>query len=275
MEAAKVPENGKSLTLSNGVELTYCEFGEEHDEVIISGAFYFVSFTPILKKLADNYHVYGVVMRMDGPITEKTAGGETDWSSQWCEDIYQFAKEMHLPAFTYLGKCHGSMPGWKLLQKHPEVLHSFIPISMIPGSHLIDSPNLKSMLMLQMKPGRLIDFIRATVRKEESIQIKLQEMKTLGKSGLIRSPYMGSFMECKSYDEVLDFMKDVHTPMLMIYGTEDPGYKDWKAQIMELAAIVPDMKLVTYQGERHLFELDIPDKIAGEVLFYLDQLRAE
>ena len=63
--------------------------------------------------------------------------------------------------------------------------------------------------------------------------------------------------------------------MLMIYGTEDPGYKDWKAQIMELAAIVPDMKLVTYQGERHLFELDIPDKIAGEVLFYLDQLRAE
>lgn len=34
MEANKVQGEAKSLTLENGIELTYCERGQEHEEVV-------------------------------------------------------------------------------------------------------------------------------------------------------------------------------------------------------------------------------------------------
>lgn len=100
-------------------------------------------------------------------------------------------------------------------------------------------------------------------------------MKTLGPDGLMTSKHMGSFTEFEDYEDVLEYMSHINVPILMIYGTEDPGYKDWAEQIFKLAAVVPDMKLVTFQGERHLFEIDVPDKIANEVIFYLRSLKSE
>ena len=231
-----------------------------------------MSFTPLLKKLAERYHVYGIVMRSSGITSKVAADGEIDWSAQWCDDIVQFAYALDIDKFIYLGKCHGSMPGWKILQEHPEMLKAYIPISMIPGSHLLSSPNLMKMIGLRNEENGLLKFIQAIVRKPESVAIKINEMKTLGPEGLMTSKHMGSFTEFENYDKVLEYMSHINTPMLMIYGTEDPGYKDWTEQIFKLAAVVPDMKLVTYQGERHLFEIDVPDKIANEVIFYLPNL---
>ena len=54
MEANKIKGEAKSLILDNGVELTYCELGKENKEVIISGAFYFHTFMPVLEILAKN-----------------------------------------------------------------------------------------------------------------------------------------------------------------------------------------------------------------------------
>ena len=70
MEANKIKGEAKSLILNNGVELTYCELGKDNKEVIVSGAFYFHTFMPVLEELAKKFHVYGVVMRMDGKVTE-------------------------------------------------------------------------------------------------------------------------------------------------------------------------------------------------------------
>ena len=42
MEANKVAYGAKSIVLDNGVELTYCELGEQNEEVLVTGAFYFM-----------------------------------------------------------------------------------------------------------------------------------------------------------------------------------------------------------------------------------------
>ena len=68
MEVNKIKGEAKSLMLDNGVELTYCELGKENKEVIISGAFYFHTFMPVLEELAKRDHVYGIVMLMDGVV---------------------------------------------------------------------------------------------------------------------------------------------------------------------------------------------------------------
>lgn len=77
MEANKIKGVAKSLMLDNGVELTYCERGEEHDEVLICGAFYFHTFLPVVELMARRYHVYGVVMRFDGAADELEPDGTT------------------------------------------------------------------------------------------------------------------------------------------------------------------------------------------------------
>ena len=132
-----------------------------------------MSFTPLLKKLAERYHVYGIVMRSSGITSKVAADGEIDWSAQWCDDIVQFAYDLDIDKFIYLGKCHGSMPGWKILQEHPEMLKAYIPISMIPGSHLLSSPNLMKMIGLRNEENGLLKFIQATVRKPEITVCKL------------------------------------------------------------------------------------------------------
>ena len=66
METNKVAYGAESIMLENGVELTYCELGEQNEEVLITGAFYFHTVMPVVELLAERYHVYGVVMRFDG-----------------------------------------------------------------------------------------------------------------------------------------------------------------------------------------------------------------
>ena len=92
MEAKKVAYGAKSIVLDNGVELTYCELGEQNEEVLVTGAFYFHTVMPVVELLAERYHVYGVVMRFDGDTDELDPDGSTNWTRQWGADVYRFAK---------------------------------------------------------------------------------------------------------------------------------------------------------------------------------------
>lgn len=111
MEAHKVFKNCKSIVLPSGIELTYCEFGENNTEVVLNGSFYFHTFTPVMEELAKHYHVYGIVMRFSGNATELNEDGSVNWGMQWGEDVYQFAKAMGIEKFHYVGKCHAVNPG--------------------------------------------------------------------------------------------------------------------------------------------------------------------
>ena len=63
MEANKIKGESKSIVLSNGVELTYCERGETHTEIMVCGAFYFHTAMP----LVDLPMVAGLLPMM-GPV---------------------------------------------------------------------------------------------------------------------------------------------------------------------------------------------------------------
>ena len=124
MESNKIQGTAKSLILDNGIEVTYCERGEQNSEIVLCGGFFFYTFMPMIEKLAEKFHVYGIVMRFDGKADELNSDGSTNWSRQWGSDVYNFAKKLNLPKFHYLGKCHGSVPGWYIAKNHPECLKS-------------------------------------------------------------------------------------------------------------------------------------------------------
>jgi len=78
---------------------------------------------PVAKGLAQRYHVYAVVIRFSGPAKHKNEDGSIHWGKQWGQDIYDFAKQLGIKSFHYMGKCHGTIPGWWLVKNHPEVIN--------------------------------------------------------------------------------------------------------------------------------------------------------
>ena len=88
MEANKVKGEAKSLMLDNGIEVTYCERGEQNSEVLITGAFYFHTVMPVVEGLAKRYHVYGIVMRISGDSDYKNPDGSIHWGNTWGNEIY-------------------------------------------------------------------------------------------------------------------------------------------------------------------------------------------
>ena len=256
---SRVEKNGKTITLDNGVELLYCEFGKENQEVLISGAFYFITFNPFLEELAKKYHVYGVVMRPNGKTTEHNEDGTVNWSRQWGEDIYQFAKAIGLESFHYAGKCHGTNPGWYLLKEHPEMVRTLASISMLPHVFEQDQDQWNS---LQAQEGP--SFMRQVLVKQELLPAKIADVQTVGGLADI-DPQMavyGSHPEkiFASYEETRAFLRAVQKPILLMFGTEDILYHDFYKANIEGMHLIPGVRTVLLQGEKHLLEMDMPKR---------------
>lgn len=274
MEANKVAKNGKSVVLKNGIEITYCEFGEENKEIMVMGEFYFHSFIPMMEELAKRYHVYGVVMssRDASQCTEFADDGEINWPYQWGKDIYDFAQEMNLGKFIYVGKCHGSVPGWYLMEQHPEVLNAFIPISLPPMDRNPKplSPERLESLRLQREDPRT--WVAGMVRKPENIEVKLKEMRTINVGGVMAAKHRMPLEAFKTNDDLFTFFENIQVPMMYMSGTDDEGFKNGYEMISKMAILIPGIKVVLYYGERHFIEMDIPKKLADDIFLFLDQI---
>lgn len=271
MEANKVSKNGKAIVLSNGLEITYCEFGEQNDEVVLSGAFYFHTFTPVLEEMAKKYHVYGVVMRMAGDATEYNADGSVNWGCQWGKDMFHFARELGIKKFHYVGKCHGTNPGWYMVKEHPEMLDTFSSFYMAP--HLC--PRTSNLWNELPKP----ELMQRSMRKQENLPLKLAEVKTLGAGG---GPEAGESSEVGSYgdaperiwdslEECEADMKAVKTPILFLFGTDDVLFHDYFDSNIKIMQLIPRAKSVLLQGERHLMEMDCAERMAREAMFFIEE----
>ncbi len=270
MEAQKIQGKAKSLILDNGVELTYCEHGEKNSEIIICGEFFFHTFMPMIEKLAEKFHVYGVVMRFDGESTEKNSDGSTNWSRQWGSDIYNFAKKLNLPKFHYVGKCHGSVPGWYLVKNHPECLKSFSSFLLAPHTKESNSNNFFEVAQKNGVDGLL----KATIRKPEGIQVKIAEMSTVGKIDVTIIPkYAVNFAEniWDSIEDCIENLKNVEIPVEYLFGSDDLFFQDHLDSNIFAMMNTKNSRSIILQGERHFVEIDCPEKLANEVLSFIEE----
>lgn len=276
MRDYKFPDVAKEVILPNGVALTYCEYGEEHDEVIVAGIFYFHTFAPVLKELAKKYHVYGVEMRVgEGKGTQFTKDGDIHWANQWGEDIYEFTKAMGLKKFHYWGKCHGSIPGWWLVIHHPEVLESFCAFFHAPHVLPADDNSWGRVLVEEGNEAHL----KRLIRKKENLPLKVQEQASLRMPIEIINKAAGywasdpGILWDSDVDEIVKTMENIDIPVCMLYGTEDPLFVDWLSSDVKLMRMIKGVRTVVLQGEYHLMEMDCPDRIVSETMFFLDECK--
>lgn len=274
MEANKVKGEAKGITLPNGVELTYCELGREHDEVLISGAFYFHTFMPVLEGFAQRYHVYGVVMRGTGDAAERMADGTVNWCRQWGKDIHDFAQAMGIDRFHYAGKCHGVNPGWYLVKEHPEELIDFCSFYLAP--HLL--PRNSNQWMDTMRNEGPQALMAKAIRHQDRIPLKIAEVQALGPEGMKSLPpeVQGQADSPEIiWDDVDGCRKTLEScpvPVLYLFGTDDLVFQDHFDSTIEAMRVTKGAKTVFLQGERHLMEMDCPERMVSEGLFFIDEL---
>ena len=271
MEKNKIRGEAKSLILDSGIELTYCECGEKNSEIIITGAFSFHTFMPVIEKLAEKFHVYGVIMRFDGESTEKNSDGSTNWSRQWGSDIYNFAKKLNLSKFHYVGKCHGTVPGWYLVKNYPEMLQSFSSFFLAPHTK---NQNSNQWFELLMKKD-LTAMMSAALRKPETgTPKKMAEMATVGKvDATIIPKYAANFVEniWSSNEECVEFLKKNELPIEYLFGSEDLFFQDHFDSNIFAMMNTKNSRSIILAGERHLMEIDCPERVANEVLNFIEE----
>lgn len=275
MEANKIKGEAKSIVLEDGAEITYCELGEGNDEVLISGAFYFHTFMPVLEGLADRFHVYGVVMRGDGPTTEALPDGTVNWNRQWGKDVYDFAQAMGVERFHYVGKCHGTEPGWYLVKEHPEALIDFCSFYLAP--HLLPAnSNQWGDTIKNEGPQALLS---KAMRNQNLIPMKVAEMKALGEKGMASLPPEAGAQAARpeliweNVDDCRTTLENCPVPVLYLFGTDDILFQDFRDANLEAMRVTKRAKSVILQGERHLMEMDCPERMASEALFFTDEVK--
>ncbi|MBR4861243.1 MAG: alpha/beta hydrolase [Firmicutes bacterium] len=283
METRLVGKNAKKMLLENGVELEYCEFGEENEEVLVMGYFYYHSILPMVEELAKKYHVYGIVLRMDGKGTQFAADGTIHWANQWGEDVYLFCKTLGLESINYFGKCHGVIPGWWMVKNHPEMLGCFASTFMVP--HIKGGMPVRWMQNAGLSPE---ETVRNTMRRVDKAYIKANEIQKLnagigGQAGqsVANSPSMAiaaRYSGCPeviwdSIEECREDLANTDIPVLLMYATEDILFMDYEESNFECAKVIKNAKTVILQGEKHLFEIDCSERFASEVSFFFDECK--
>lgn len=271
MEANKVSYGAKSVIVDGGAELTYCELGENNKEVLLTGAFYYHTVMPVVELLAERYHVYGVVMRFDGITDQLNPDGTTNWAKQWGADMYRFAVKMGIDRFRYLGKCHGTIPGWYIAKEYPEMLTAFASFFLAP--HVLGQTSNSWFEMAE--EGDMSQMMSAALRKPKSgIKKKMAEIAALG-DAIDMSDFEDYAAHPEkiwdSVDELKDFMLNIDVPVGYMFANEDPVFNDYYDSNIWAIMNTRRARTVILNGEKHLLEMDSPERMVNEAFKFFDE----
>ena len=281
MEQNKVRGEAKSFTTSCGAELTYCELGREHDEVVMFPGFFFHTFMDVAEIMAERYHVVCMVMRFDGPGSELHEDGEVNWTRQWGADLYELCRGLGVERFWLFGKCHGSLPGWYMAKNHPEMVLGLASFFLAPHVKGQDGNS-----WFESMANGASGMMSAGMRKPETgTPKKMVEVEAIGMSdgdpeaamaqGFVIQRYGGCAEAVWDTPEECDaFIRSMEVPVGYLFGTEDPLFQDYKASNIHAITHTRGSRTVFLQGECHLMEIDCPERAVSEFYAFVDDVRA-
>lgn len=277
MEANKIKGEAKALKLANGAELTYCERGENNEEIVVMPGFFFYTFMPMLEGLAERYHVYGVIMRFDGPGDELNEDGSINWTRQWGKDIYDFCEAMGIRQYIHFGKCHGSVPGWYMVKEHPEMVKYFASFFLAPHVKEQNSNNFFS-----LEDGVEAFMARGIRKVEEGLAKKMEEAAAIGMNkndpataaktqSIIQTYASAPEMIWGSKEACAEGLKNMTVPVGFLFGTEDEFFDDHFDSNMWAIRNTRGSRTIFLQGEHHLMELDCPQRVVKAAFDFYDE----
>ncbi len=115
----------------------------------------------------------------------------------------------------------------------------------------------------------------AALRKpEEGLPKKMAEMASIGDSA--SSPAIPKYASCpeKIWDSLEECEADLRAatvPIGYVFGSEDPLMNDYYESNMYAWRVTRGCHFTILGGEKHLMELDTPERVADEVVAFIDQ----
>ena len=90
--------------------------------------------------------------------------------------------------------------------------------------------------------------------------------------------FLGPHLKGQTSSSWIDLMNGNDTSKMMaavpvdfLFGSDDPLYNDYYDSNMYLWKIVRGCHYTILQGEKHLMELDTPERVADEAFAFIDQ----
>ena len=172
--------------------------------------------------------------------------------------------------FHYVGKCHGSVPGWYLAKNYPECLKSFSSFLLAPHTKKQNSNKFFEVAKNEGVDGLL----KATIRKPDGIQIKIAEMATVGQvEATIIPKYAVNFTEniWDSVEDCVENLKNIEIPIGYLFGSDDLFFQDHYDSNIFAMMNTKNSRSVILQGERHFMEIDCPERLANEIFMFIEE----
>ena len=126
-----------------------------------------------------------------------------------------------------------------------------------------------------LESGNTVEAMKVALRKpEEGLKKKMEDITALGKMDNIQEASLQAdftHLIWESHEETKEMLKTMTIPVGYLFGTEDPFFEDWRDNNIWAMTNTKGARSVILGGERHLMELDCPERVAQEAFVFIDE----
>lgn len=261
-----------SVELDSGLELPYMEQGDPTGVplLLLHGfAGSWRSFEQVLRHLPDSMYAFAVTQRGHGDAS-KPADGYT--VRDFAADVGAFMDALGLEAAVLVGASSGGIVARRFAIQHPERTRGLVLLgtpATLRGNPLVERmwESTISRLTDPIDPAFVREFAEATVTPsvpEDRVEkIVAQAMKLPARAW--RETNRG-LLEDDSFSE----LGKISAPTLIIWGDQDDISS--RADQEMLAAAIPGSRLLVYRGAGHTFFFELPDRVASDLVAFVQEI---
>lgn len=262
----------KKIEVSPGIEIAYQEKGSG-DKYVISMQMGFAPRCSCTELAENGYHVFMLTNRGMGQSTHVFEDYGEKWFDIFAQDVVAFADKMGIDKFIYVGASHGAGTGWHLVLNYPERVIAFL--ALVGGPHNISEAkfsykSLDAAGKLNLKTQGDTDDEAILRRRANAQKYKEMHHRELTEEEL-KLDYRRPLIKYETEEKVVEILKTIKTPTLMIGGIEDPISRP--DLMLRTAQCLPNCKLILYSKCGHGdLETDIIEEVVQEELFFLQNV---
>jgi pimeloyl-ACP methyl ester carboxylesterase len=270
----------------NGVELNYLEYGKGKEVFVRAQSSAFSSNQDrLLSRFPPDYHFYMLDLsrQYDSDPADKIF-------DIWAGDVYQFSRELGLGKFIYWGASHGGGIGFHLALAHPEALKGFVSEVGVPHDRSRPLPEMSTLRRRQREAGNNTPEARVVVRQvlatmfnpttdKRRLEIREKFLDEAVEKYMHRAPgdlsiTVGTPLpDCKTNEALGKRLAQIKVPTLLIVGAQDPQVSV-EVSVVALKSI-PGAKAVFFQDEGHFISMESPEKLAPEIVTFVNKLNGK